>query len=132
MRGLVTLLRDKEERVCISAMAALRMLSESRDGCEILLGAESVQILVGCLTDMRRSQPLTGDILFSVGNLLRLEPAIAICVQAGLVGFLLTSVQNSESPGYQTQALILKCIQHLAGSDAGKLALINANGMSLI
>eukprot|EP01043_Picozoa_sp_COSAG02_P081502 COSAG02_NODE_19945_length_856_cov_1.706737_1_plen_62_part_10 len=60
------LLQDEAESVNLSAMSALRMLSESRDGCDLLLDAEAIVGFVGCLSEMKRQPILLGEALFSL------------------------------------------------------------------
>lgn len=129
MRGLVGLLQDEAESVNLSAMSALRMLSESRDGCDLLLDAEAIVGFVGCLSEMKRQPILLGEALFSLGNLTKLSESIKQAMAAGAVDRLMALMSEGEEvSGVQMQALVLKCVWNIANLDEGKVAIIEAGG----
>ena len=130
MRGLVGLLQDEAESVNLSAMSALRMLSESRDGCDLLLDAEAIVGFVGCLSEMKRQPILLGEALFSLGNLTKLSESIKQAMAADAVDRLMALMSEGEEvSGVQMQALVLKCVWNIANLDEGKVAIIEAGGM---
>ena len=96
MRGLVGLLQDEADSVNLSAMSALRMLSESRDGCDLLLDAEAIVGFVGCLSEMKRQPILLGEALFSLGNLTKLAESIKQAMAAGAVDRLMALLAEGE------------------------------------
>ena len=129
MRGLVGLLQDEADSVNLSAMSALRMLSESRDGCDLLLDAEAIVGFVGCLSEMKRQPILLGEALFSLGNLTKLAESIKQAMAAGAVDRLMALLaEGEEVSGVQMQALVLKCVWNIANLDEGKVAIIEASG----
>lgn len=133
MRGLVGLLQDEADSVNLSAMSALRMLSESRDGCDLLLDAEAIVGFVGCLSEMKRQPILLGEALFSLGNLTKLQESIKQAMAAGAVDRLMALLSEGEEiSGVQMQALTLKCVWNISNLDEGKVAIIEASGVSQI
>jgi hypothetical protein len=133
VRGLVGLLQDEADSVNLSAMSALRMLSESRDGCDLLLDAEAIVGFVGCLSEMKRQPILLGEALFSLGNLTKLQESIKQAMAAGAVDRLMALLSEGEEvSGVQMQALTLKCVWNIANLDEGKVAIIEAGGVSQI
>jgi hypothetical protein len=129
VRGLVGLLQDDSDVAQLSAMSALRMLSESRDGCDMLLAAESIPGLVGCLSEMKRPSTLLGEALFSLGNLTKLVEATKQAMSAGAVDRLMALLGEGEAvSGVQMRALVLKCVWNIANLDEGKTATIEAKG----
>lgn len=129
VRGLVGLLQDEADSVNLSAMSALRMLSESRDGCDLLLDAEAIVGFVGCLSEMKRQPILLGEALFSLGNLTKLAESIKQAMAAGAVDRLMALLSEGEEvSGVQMQALVLKCVWNIANLDEGKVAIIDAGG----
>jgi len=129
VRGLVGLLQDEADSVNLSAMSALRMLSESRDGCDLLLDAEAIVGFVGCLSEMKRQPILLGEALFSLGNLTKLAESIKQAMAAGAVDRLMALLaEGEEVSGVQMQALVLKCVWNIANLDEGKVAIIEASG----
>ena len=80
----------------LSAMSALRMLSESRDGCDLLLDAEAIVGFVGCLSEMKRQPILLGEALFSLGNLTKLAESIKQAMAAGAVDRLMALLAEGE------------------------------------
>eukprot|EP01048_Picozoa_sp_COSAG05_P010095 COSAG05_NODE_870_length_6849_cov_43.750519_7_plen_149_part_00 len=130
VRGLAGLLQDEADTVNLSAMSALRMLSESRDGCDMLLAAESIPGLVSCLSEVKRAPILLGEALFSLGNLTKITEAIQQAMSAGAIDRLMVLLGEGENvSGVQMQALVLKCIWNIANLDEGKIAIIKANGV---
>lgn len=133
VRGLVGLLQDEADSVNLSAMSALRMLSESRDGCDLLLAADSIPGLVSCLSEMKRAPILLGEALFSLGNLTKMVEAIQQAMEAGAVDRLVALLaEGEETSGVQMRALVLKCVWNIANLDEGKEATIKANGVAQI
>jgi len=133
VRGLVGLLQDDSDVAQLSAMSALRMLSESRDGCDMLLAAESIPGLVGCLSEMKRPSTLLGEALFSLGNLTKLVEATKQAMSAGAVDRLMALLGEGEAvSGVQMRALVLKCVWNIANLDEGKTATIEAKGIAQI
>jgi len=129
----VGLLQDEADSVNLSAMSALRMLSESRDGCDLLLDAEAIVGFVGCLSEMKRQPILLGEALFSLGNLTKLQESIKQAMAAGAVDWLMALLSEGEEvSGVQMQALTLKCVWNIANLDEGKVAIIEASGVSQI
>ena len=123
------LLQDEAESVNLSAMSALRMLSESRDGCDLLLDAEAIVGFVGCLSEMKRQPILLGEALFSLGNMTKLSESIKQAMAAGGVDRLMALMSEGEEfSGVQMQALVLKCVWNIANLDEGKVAIIDAGG----
>lgn len=104
------------------------MLSESRDGCDLLLDADSIAGLGSCLSEMKRTPALLGEALFSLGNMTKSEAAIQQVMNAKLVEKLVALLADGEEDGIQMQALVLKCIWNVCNMDAGKLAIIDAGG----
>ncbi len=133
VRGLVGLLQDEAESVNLSAMSALRMLSESRDGCDLLLDAEAIVGFVGCLSEMKRQPILLGEALFSLGNMTKLSESIKQAMAAGAVDRLMALMSEGEEvSGVQMQALVLKCVWNIANLDEGKVAIIEAGGERML
>ena len=128
IKGLVGLLQDEADNVKLCAMGALRMLSESRDGCDLLLDADSIVGLGSCLSEMKRQPALLGEALFSLGNMTKMEAAIKQAMDAKIVEKLVALLSEGEEDGIQMQALVLKCIWNICNMDAGKLAVIDAGG----
>lgn len=123
------LLQDEAESVNLSAMSALRMLSESRDGCDLLLDAEAIVGFVGCLSEMKRQPILLGEALFSLGNMTKLSESIKQAMAAGAVDRLMALMSEGEEvSGVQMQALVLKCVWNIANLDEGKVAIIEIGG----
>lgn len=133
VRGLVGLLQDEGDNVNLSAMGALRMLSESRDGCDMLLAAETIPGLVSCLSEMKRAPILLGEALFSLGNLTKIVEAIQQAMAAGAIDRLMALLAEREDvSGVQMRALVLKCVWNIANLDEGKVATIKASGVAQI
>ena len=128
-RGLL----DREESVRAACSSALLSLSESRDGCSVLMqaDAEIPQSLTRALDD--EGAAAVSSSLGALANLLRLDLGVEEAIATGAVGRLAKLLDPKlERERKAPLELALQAVWNLANTPAGKSAAIEAGMLAML